>query len=295
MKTDVSRPNQELPSTYFNDILRRDVVAKTIDDLPPETVEGFIRIMREAFPDEADSVEKRIPYLIPYILQAIDWDEYAMPLEAWQLKYYYQRERFLRKTGLSLDRFMQHRQLLNAVEELGLKAEPTFEFILFLKYYFDLRSELRFSPLEQLSKLKAALEDADPDTVKMDVVVGGRHFKFENGNFIRDLVNSVDPDRLKRLTYTDRFEEGSARDKIRALDYYLVKTLLDYLPIKTVRRKGRFSQSERNFALSVLNFCGRLLGDDIDGLCSAENNATFDKLMRDFKDSPIPFAMELFL
>ncbi len=47
--------------------------------------------------------------------------------------------------------------------------------------------------------------------------------------------------------------------------------------------------------LSVLSICERLPDIDREGECSQENNATFDKLMRDFKDTPIPFAMELFL
>lgn len=95
--------------------------------------------------------------------------------------------------------------------------------------------------------------------------------------------------------FKNNFDEGAHRDKVRELDYYLVKTLLDYLPIKTERRRGRYSQAERNFSLSVLNLCGRLLGIDPELVCSQFNNATFDKLMRDFRQREIPFAMELFL
>lgn len=289
------KPDQEIPSTYFNNILKKDVKPLTVDDLPDETVEEFSRMVRTAFPDEGDETARRVRYLIPYILQAIDWNEYGIPLEAWQLKYYYRRDRFLRKTGLSYDAFLGHRLLTRAVDELGLESEPTFEFILFLKYYFDLRSALRHSPLEQLGRLREALETTGGDDVKMDVAVGGRHFKFENADFIRAVFSTISDNDLRRHSFSDTFEEGGARDKIRALDYYLVKTLLDYLPTRTGERRGRFSQAERNFSLSVLNFCGRLVGEDVEGLCSAENNATFDKLMRDFKDRPIPFAMELFL
>ena len=129
----------------------------------------------------------------------------------------------------------------------------------------------------------------------MDVVVDGRHFKFNNSSFIKALINSVKTDELIGLSFKNNFDEGPYREKVRALDYYIIKTLLDYLPIKTERKRGNFSQAERNFSLCVLNFCGRLQGDYPDIICSQFNNATFDKLMRDFKDTEIPFAMELFL
>ena len=129
----------------------------------------------------------------------------------------------------------------------------------------------------------------------MTVSVNGRNFKFENKEFIKELFRHVDTGELDNFKFKDNFSEGPSRDKIRALDYYLVITLLDYLPIRVANRRGRFTQAERNFSLCVLNLCGRLVGDDIEGICSHENNVTFDKLMRDFKDAPIPFAMELFL
>jgi hypothetical protein len=48
------------------------------------------------------------------------------------------------------------------------------------------------------------------------------------------------------------------------------------------------------FSLSTLNYFGRLTDDDCEGFCSKGNNATFDKLMRDFCDTRILFAMGLF-
>ena len=110
------------------------------------------------------------------------------------------------------------------------------------------------------------------------------------------MFHAVDRSQLNTGTFVQDFNQGSARDKVRALDYYIVKTLLDYLPTdKSLRRGGRFSQAERNFGLSVLSLCGRLPDIDREGECCQENNATFDKLMRDFKGTPIPFAMELCL
>ena len=290
----MDRPIQETTSTYFNPILKKVVVPIPIENIDTKLIKTFNKAVEDAFTENAPIVKERIKYLIPYIIQNIDWEEYGIQLEGWQLKYYYQRERFLRVSGLSYDKFINHTLLLKAIQDLGLEPEPVFEFILFLCYYFRLRSDLRFSPIELLEKLKGELKKENSE-VKMDVVVNGRHFKFSNSSFIKNLINSVNLEILIGGSFKNDFDEGPHRDKIRALDYFIIKTLLDYLPIKLERKKGKFSQAERNFSLCVLNFCGRLQGDEPEIICSLFNNATFDKLMRDFKDTKIPFAMELFL
>lgn len=288
------KPCQEATSVYFNGILRSDVKPMSADELSARAIDEFNAQVRMAFPDDADATIKRTRYLVPYILQAIDWDEYGMPLEAWQLIYYYRRERFLAQTNLRYQGFLSHKPLQNAISALGLDPEPTFEFVLFLKYYYGLRSDLRYSALEQLNRACRALEGCGEASI--DINVDGKHFKIGNTSFTKDALLSIDRNKLSAGAYVNDFNEGSTRDKIRALDYYTIKTLLDYLPIK--RRSGRggaYSQEERNFGLSVLSFLGRLPDIDRDGVCSRENNATFDKLMRDFKNCKIPFAMELFL
>ncbi len=289
-------PNiQETTSVYFNNIIRRDVSPITVEELDPRALEEFNRNMAIAFPED-DEVIGRVRYLVPYILQNIDWEEYGIPLEAWQLRYYYQRDRFLEKTGLSWRRFMEHEPMQAAIGKLGLKPEPVFEFILFLSYYYRLRSDLRYSCIEQLDSLLDELDSESEAAVQMDVKIGGKHFKIGNSGFLRKMFHSIDRTQLNTGSFVHDFNQGSSRDKVRALDYYIVKTLLDYLPTdKSLRRGGRYSQAERNFGLSVLSICDRLPDIDREGECSQENNATFDKLMRDFKDTPIPFAMELFL
>lgn len=292
----IELPVQETTSVYFNNIIRRDVSPITINELAQESIDSFNQQVELAFTDEAEAAKRRFRYLVPYILQNIDWEEYATPLEAWQLKYYYQRDRFIRKTGLDWDRFLKHEPMQRSLETLGLEPEPVFEFILFLKYYFSLRSDLKFSCIEQFDMMVDELENCESANVTMDVNIGGKHFKINNSQFLCKMFNSVDRSRLSGGAFINDFNQGTSRDKLRALDYYLVKTLLDYLPTdKSLRRGGRFSQAERNFGLSVLSICGRLPDIDREGECSQENNATFDKLMRDFGGQPIPFAMELFL
>lgn len=290
-------PNlQETTSVYFNNIIRRNVCPITVDELDPRALDEFNRNIAIAFPEAAEEVKTRVTYLAPYILQGIDWQAYGIPLEAWQLRYYYQRERFLEKTGLSWERFMEHEPMQTAIGKLGLKPEPVFEFILFLSYYYRLRSDLRYSCMEQLDSLLGELDSDASSPVEIDVKIGGKHFRISNSGFLRKMFHAIDRTQLSNGAYVHDFNQGSSRDKVRALDYYIVKTLLDYLPTdKSLRRGGRYSQAERNFGLSVLSICGRLPDIDREGECSQENNATFDKLMRDFKDTPIPFAMELFL
>lgn len=287
-------PLQETTSTYFNNILKKEVKPKSIEELNPEILTTFENAVEDAFEDASEEVKGRIKYLVPYIIQNIDWEEYGIPLEAWQLKFYYQRDRFLKKTGLRYEDFLNHPYLMESIRKLRLDPEPVFEFILFLWYYYSLRSDLKFSSVEQLQKLQEALQPGDVD-VSMDVSVNGKHFKFKNTSFIKQIFTGLDAAKLSYGNFKDDFNEGAAREKIRALDYYLVKTLLDYLPIVKDKGRGLYSQAERDFSLSVLNFIGRLVGEEPEFLCGFDNNATFDKLMRDFKNQKIPFAMELFL
>lgn len=293
----VEKPDLETTSVYFNNIVRRDVQPMSVDEVPDEVLAEFNHQMRLAFTDEAEGVIDRVRYLVPYILQSIDWDEYGLPLEAWQLRYYYRRERFLAKTHLKYDDFLRHEPLQAATAALGLEPEPTFEFILFLKYYYGLRSDLRYSAVEQLERACEALSRlTDGDEASVDISVGGKHFKIQNTEFVKRALMSIDRRQLQTGAFVNDFSEGSNRDKVRAIDYYIVKTLLDYLPVKRASaRGGAYTQDERNFGLSVLSFLGRLPDTDREGECSKENNATFDKLMRDFRGARIPFAMELFL
>lgn len=184
------KPSQETTSTYFNNILRKEVRPKSRDELDFSLISTFDKAIDDAFTDDSEIVKKRIQYLVPYIIQNIDWEEYGIPLEAWQLKYYYQRERFLKKTGLKYDDFLNHPYLMDAVNKLGLEPEPVFEFILFLWYYYGLRSDLRFSSKEQLEKLQQALKLEEVEAA-MDVTVNGKHFKFKNSDFIKCLFNKI--------------------------------------------------------------------------------------------------------
>lgn len=258
---------QESPSVYFNNIIRKNVEPVNVDMLSPEVLADFNAKVMEAFGDDGETTVRRIRYLVPYILQAIDWDEYGIPLEVWQLQYYYHRERFLAKTHLSHADFKRHQPLQDAIAALRLQPEPTFEFILFLKYYYDLRSDLHYSPIEILRQARGALESMPENAeASIDINVNGRHYKISGRDAVMQIVGGVDTESLRKMKIRDDFTHGGNRDKLRALDYFIVKTLLDYLPIRRdAHRRGLYCQDERNFGLSVLSLCGRLPDIDREG------------------------------
>lgn len=78
---------QEMTSVYFNNIIRRDVTPITVDEFAPDAIEEFNRQVDLAFTDDADKVKFRVKYLIPYILQNIDWQELPSPLRSSLLLY----------------------------------------------------------------------------------------------------------------------------------------------------------------------------------------------------------------
>ncbi|MDE6576715.1 MAG: hypothetical protein K2K58_00885 [Muribaculaceae bacterium] len=70
---DTALINTESTSVYFNNIVKRNVEPITIADLSETTVAEFNRQVGMAFTEEQDITVRRVHYLIPYILQNIDW------------------------------------------------------------------------------------------------------------------------------------------------------------------------------------------------------------------------------
>ncbi len=76
-QSDHNCQEQEIPSVYFNNIIHRDVRPITVEELDAVTIDEFNRQVKLATDNEADLAVKRVRYLIPYILQNIDWETYA--------------------------------------------------------------------------------------------------------------------------------------------------------------------------------------------------------------------------
>lgn len=119
------------------------------------------------------------------------------------------------------------------------------------------------------------------DSIKKLELKAQPTFEFANSLFIQSMLEFYSS---HNLISHGLIERENKRVRERTIQYSLVKTLLDYLPIKTDKSEGvSFVQAERDLALCTLYLCKLLMGDPA-YVCTKDNNATFDKLMRDFKD-----------
>lgn len=134
--------------------------------------------------------------------------------------------------------------------------------------------------------------EKQPDVhLKLDVSVGRKHIKFENDRFIKSLFAVILNSNVEGLNSVETIKP----DKLE-IDYILIKTLLDNLPIKyTKEKKGKYTKAERIFSLSVLWLTGEIAHGKNDSPLDTEtfNNGTFDLLMRRYKDMPLPAVFAL--
>jgi hypothetical protein len=243
--------------------------------------------------DHADIME-RLKYIREYLLKYPDFDGEEWHPSQSALTHYQYRSDKLTNTGLSEDEFYDFDILQEAITDLGLSPKATFEFILYL--WNELTKWLYRGSIERMedrvNRLVARIDEKPNDSIELDIKVGSKHFKFANDKFIKSVIASflnsnLDSGNLVETIYPTK----------REIDYILICTLLRNLPIKHKKeKKGTFTQAERNFGLSVLWLTGELnhrKGDDPTDFCTKENNVTFDKIMRDFKDMPLPAIVPL--
>lgn len=208
-------------------------------------------------------------------------DDYQ-PLQA-PFAYYRSRETYLKELPFTEEEFYKFTYIQDAISKLGLKPQPTFEFITFLFHIIKVWSENQITTSgAKIDNILSLIKEQPNAELTMNIKVGSKTFEFTNSLFIQSLLEFYSS---HNLISHDLVERENKRVRERTIQYSLVKTLLDYLPIKVIRQEGaRFAQAERNFALCVLYLCKLLLGKAPSILCSYLNNATFDKLMRDLKD-----------
>lgn len=238
---------------------------------------------------------ERLKYIRSYALLFPEYDgEQWMPSQD-AINHYDNRGRRIDASGLSQKGFYEFDILQDAIKELGLSPIATFEFIVFI--WRELSKWLYRGTIERMedrvNRLKNRIDERPNDKMKLDIKVGSKHFKFANQQFIKSLIASF---------INSNPESGNQVEIIypakREIDYILVRTILQYLPISHKKqKKGTFTQAERNLGLCVLWLTGELnhkKGDDPTDFCTKDNNATFDKLMRDYKDMPLPIISPLF-
>lgn len=242
--------------------------------------------------DHAD-IKERLEYIRRYSLQFPDYDGEIWEPEQSAYRHYDARSQKMDNCRLSEEEFYNFDIMQKAITDLELSPKATFEFILYLwneLYKWLYRGNIEMID-SRIKRLIARIDTHPDDKLELDIKVGGRHFKFSNERFIKSLI----------ANYVNSNIESGAEEIYpakREIDYILICTLLRNLPIKHKKqKKGTFTQAERNLGLCGLWLTGELnhkKGDDPTDYCTKDNNATFDKLMRDYKDMPLPIISPLF-
>lgn len=242
-----------------------------------------------------DEIIERLKYIRSYALLYPDFDGEQWSPSQDAISYYDNREQRIDDCGLSEDEFNEFEILQESISDLGLSPKATFDFIVFI--WHELSKWLYRGTIERMedriNRLVERIDERPNDSMELDIKIGSKHFKFANQQFIKSIISSF---------INSRLESGNQVEAIyptkREIDYILVRTILQFLPIKHKKqKKGTFTQAERNLGLCVLWLTGELnhkKGDDPTDYCTKDNNATFDKLMRDYKDMPLPIISPLF-
>lgn len=200
--------------------------------------------------------------------------------------YFLNRDSTLEELGLTEDKFYNFTLLQEAITALGLEAQPTFEFIVFL--YDLIKEDCKDTVVtcrEKISNVLSIISKcSSEEKISMTIKVGSKSIEFHNQLFIKSLLGEYCHANTKSQYLLER-EQNKKQQRI--IQYSLLKTLLDNIPYHIEKSpEVKYTQNERNFCLCVLHYCKLLNGDPL-VVCTKENNATFDKLMRDFKDFKI--------
>ena len=268
----------------IEEIINRPVTESHYSEIPYESVPlkdeeyvTFTSFLKNYPEEEHVSIEEKLAYIRDYNLHFAYCNDFGPFLHLDHEYYYKNREEILQDIGFSEKKFYAFKLLQEQIRILKLNPISTFDFIAYL-YYYTLRDRNKKSTTysEKISEILSLIDDKGAD---MTIKVGSKKFSFENKLFIKSMLMHYKEANLQAL-YMVNSENKSQK---RETDYRIIKTLLDYLPIKKTNKRGIYTQTERNFSLCVLYFFGSLLGDEYE-VC-LNNNATFDKLMRDFKDT----------
>lgn len=203
------------------------------------------------------------------------------PLQA-PFAYYRSRNTYLKELPFTEDEFYNFALIQEATNKLELQPQPIFEFIAFLYHIIKVWSENQIATgINRVNNILSILEEQPNAKLKMNIKVDGKNFEFENSLFIHSMLEFHSSHEQVSHYLVER---ENKRVRERTIQYSLVKTLLDYLPTKVKKSEDvKFVQAERDLALCTLYLCKLLMGDPA-YVCTKDNNATFDKLMRDFKD-----------
>ena len=263
------RMNKPLEDFELSEIPYENENLKELDQV------AFADFLKNYPEEEHVLITERLAYIRDYNLHFAYCDSWG-PVLVQDYEFYYRcRESILQHTNFSEEKFYGFKLLQDQIKLLGLNPQSTFEFITYL-YYYTLRNRSRNS-ITYGDRIKEILDIIDTATTSMTIKVGRKNFSFKDREFIKSILMHYAEANL----FSSCMVMYEDKELKRETDYRIIKTLLDYLPIKQMNKRGSYTQTERNFSLCVLYFCGCLQGNEYE-VCM-NNNATFDKLMRDFK------------
>lgn len=155
-------------------------------------------------------------------------DDYQ-PLQA-PFAYYRSRNTYLKELPFTEDEFYNFTLIQVALNKLELQPQPTFEFIAFLYHIIKVWSENQITTgINRVNNILSILEEQPNAKLKMNIKVDGKNFEFENSLFIHSMLEFYSSHEQVSHYFVER---ENKRVRERTIQYSLVKTLLDYLPIK---------------------------------------------------------------
>ena len=241
---------------------------------------------------EHEEIKERLEYIRQYALNYPDFDGDGFSPSQAAIRYYDFRQQRLEHCKFSENDFYGLEEIQEAVKELGIQPKPTFEFIVYLwdilKNWLEKGNRERVE--EKVQHLLDLMEQSPDDSIKMDVSIGRKHIMFENNLFIKSLFAVFLNSNIEGLNSTEHTKSNKLE-----IDYILIKTLLDNLPIKHKKdKRGKYTKEERLFALSVLWLTGEIAHGRDDSPVDSETftNGTFDLIMRKYKDTLLPAVFD---
>ena len=181
--------------------------------------------------EDATSILESIEYIRIYCRNFPCFNGFDyQPLQA-PFAYYRSREIYLKELPFTEDGFYKFTYIQDAIKKLGLKAQPTFEFIAFLYHIIKVWSENQITTSgTKIDNILYLLKEQPNTKLTMNIKVGSKSFEFNNSLFIQSLLEFYSS---HDLVSHGLIERENKRVRERTIQYSLVKTLLDYLPIKT--------------------------------------------------------------
>lgn len=278
-ETESLKRAKEWDESYFNDWIRKY----------PETEHGLIR--------------ERLKYIREYAIKHPTFDSCDFVPSKAAYRYYDLRDGWIEDSGVDVNEFYNLNLLQSSINTLGLKPEPTFEFIVYL--WGTISKKNPYVSANKRKKLKAGkkcvaeildyINKHDAEQLKLAIWVGSKKFDYENNFFIENLLKAY----LLDGNSVDVLVED--KDNKRKFHYLLVKTLLDFIKEhnRETSKESKYTQAERTFSLCVLYLVKGINIPDINNiqpnLFGVEYNCNFDKLMRDYENySPDFISPELF-